>query len=123
MFVLEPKRSVGQAAQTITEICVDRSGINDAGRLIRRFAVGETIQQCLSFFQKIDAKPQLDIWMIQHGLEQFRITVARHVLEPVGEITVVRIGAHRNACSHAGLQLRWLHPPLLAGIVEEERFV
>ena len=46
-----------------------------------------------------------------------------HGLKSVGEIAVVRVGAHRNARRHPGLELRGLQAPLLARVIQKEFFI
>ena len=61
--------------------------------------------------------------MIQHALEHLGVAKPRHGLEGVGEIAVIRIGTHRNACRYTRLELRRFHAPLLARVVQKEFFI
>ena len=77
----------------------------------------------LAYVGKVHIQLYGDIGVIQHALEHSGVAMQRHGLEGVGEIAVIRIGTHRNACRYTRLELRRFHAPLLARVVQKEFFI
>src|SRR5215471_6633121 len=61
--------------------------------------------------------------MIEHTLEHARETAQRHSLVPIGEISIVAVGAHGHPRCDRCVKLRWIESPLLARIVSKEFLV
>ena len=61
--------------------------------------------------------------MRQHLLEHLGVAVLGHLLEGIGEVAVVGVGARGDARSHRLVQLRRVQSPLLAGVAAEELLV
>ena len=62
----------------------------------------------------------MDVRVIQHPLEQGRITVGGHGLITVGEIAVVAADRDRHPACNRRIQRLRLQPPLFAGVVGED---
>src|ERR1043166_6138260 len=112
MLMLELQRPVWQLAESIIEISIDGSGKNGVSR-------SHLPSNRKKIYADLDAYPP----MIEHALEHPGKPMQRHVLKCVGEVTIIMIGARRNARDHAGGEFRRIEAPLLARISAEELFV
>jgi hypothetical protein len=93
----------------VLEVRVDRPGIN-----------GVLSPDPVAHGFEIDADFNRDIRMIQHSLEHTGIAFLWHVLKLIAEVTVVAIGADRDARGHVAGKLAEIEPPLLFGVAPEE---
>ena len=109
---LELQRSIRQAPESIIEVRVDWTGVDE-----------RTIRDDVFHFAEVAVEQHLDVRVRQHALKHPRVPVQRHGLVRVGEVPIVPIGSHRDARGHLRLQLGRIEPPLLARVVLEKFLV
>ena len=61
--------------------------------------------------------------MIEHVFKHARVAILGHPLEFVGEIAVIAVGSHRNACGHLRVEIGRINSPLLARVATKKLFV
>ena len=105
------ERTIAKATEAITEVAVERSGIEDV-------IVGRTIDRFETCLQGED-----DIRMLEDVLDDLRVAVFWQALETVVEVVVVVIEANRQSLQNRCWQLRGLHSPLLERVTAEKGLV
>src|SRR5690242_15040638 len=99
----EREAAIGQLAEAIAEIFIDRPGVDD---LIRQDVAADAFE--------IYAKLQRDIVVIEHVLEHGGESTQRHRLELIREITVVGVRSCWDTRRDTLVQFGRIKSPLLA---------